>query len=618
MRFTEGPFAALRESPLQPFMLIDDTVKREILARVDIATYIGGYVQLHKRGKDLVGLCPFHLEKTPSFHVHPDSGYYKCFGCGEGGDLFTFVMKHEHVPFPEAVQVLAKRAGIELAPDDPQAAHARNERSAIYEANALAVAYFERMLASGEGAAARGYCERRGISAATIEKFHLGYAPAAWDGLTNELRRHGIDAELAAKGGLLKPGQRGYYDFYRDRLMVPTYSTTGEVIAFGGRAIGDGEPKYLNSPTTPVYTKGRHLYALNVARRAASVDKTLIVVEGYLDCIALHQAGFENAVAGLGTAFTEQQANELRKYAEHIFLCYDGDAAGNAAASKAIEIAANVIEDAGSSVRIVVLPAGEDPDSYVRNHGAAAFKAVLEAAKPSIEFRLEREVARLQSGFTSPASIATEAEAVIRRMVPQLEWDRWRVWIARRLSLSVSDLQNSRFLANATNFAPRSPAGAPPPNASRHVGRTVQPASFEREILAIVLEDPRLAAEYAERIPAERFRNEQYRRIYERILARAASLEQPADVFALFAEDSDSVGILTAVGKRDRSTTERYEDSAARRMHLDRVVERLQLEEDKRRYQELSRKMDELFVSGAPIAEELRREFEELVSRLKK
>jgi len=596
-------------------MLIDDAVKREILARVDIASYIGGSVQLHKRGKDLVGLCPFHLEKTPSFHVHPDSGYYKCFGCGEGGDLFTFVMKHESVPFPEAVAILAKRAGVEIEPEDPRAARARNERSAIYEANALAVAYFERMLKSDAGSSARAYCDRRGLSAATIERFHLGYAPPQWDGLANELQRNGIDLEVAAKAGLVKPGQRGHYDFYRDRLMVPTYSTTGEVIAFGGRAIGDGEPKYLNSPTTPVYTKGRHLFALNLARRAAGIDGTLIVVEGYLDCIALHQAGFENAVAALGTAFTEQQANELRKYAQNIYLCYDGDAAGTAAAAKAIEIAANVLEDAGTSVRIILMPAGEDPDSFVRAHGTEAFRERLSSAKPSIEFRLERELGRLQSGFVSPASIAQEAEAVIRRMTPVAEWDRWRVWIAHRLRINENDLRTSRFLANRANFAPRSVAPSP---GSRHVAATVAPVSFEGEVLSIVLEEPPLAAEYAERIPAVAFRDAHCRRIYERILEHASTLEQPADVFALFAEDSDSVGLLTAIGRRDRSSTVRYEDSAQRRSHLDRVVERLQLEADRVRYRELSRRIDETLMAGAPIADELRREFDELVSRLKK
>ena len=231
------------------------------------------------------------------------------------------------------MRTLAAKAGVELEPENPRAARARSEREAIYEANRIAAAYFARMLATAKPVRrARDYCEPRGISeAATIERFNLGYAPDSWSGLVGELeRRRRRPRAWRPKAGLVKRGQRGFYDFYRDRLMVPTYSTTGEVIAFGGRALGDGEPKYLNTSTTPVYTKGHHLFALNFARRAAQSERTLIVVEGYLDCIALHQAGFENAVAALGTSFTAEQAAELRKYADYVYLCFDGDAAGSA------------------------------------------------------------------------------------------------------------------------------------------------------------------------------------------------------------------------------------------------------------------------------------------------
>jgi DNA primase len=596
-------------------MPFDQGAIREIHARIDIASFIGSYVPLKKRGNDLVGLCPFHSEKTPSFHVHPDKGFFKCFGCGVGGDVITFISKLENLAFPDAVRELAKRAGVELEPENPQAARARSEKEAIYEANKLAVAFFERMLREPVGAAARVYCERRGIGAAAIEKFHIGYAPDEWHALSDELGRNNVDLDLAVKAGLLKRGERGHYDFYRDRLIVPTYSTTGEAIAFGGRALGDAEPKYLNTSTTPVYTKGRHLFALNVARRAAAHDGTLIVVEGYLDCIALHQAGFENAVASLGTSFTEEQAKELRKYADGIFLCFDGDMAGNAAAGKAIEIATQVVEHAGSGVRIVTLPAGSDPDSYVRENGADAFKALLEAAKPAIEVRLEREVERLQRGFDSPAEIAGQAESLIRRMTPQMEWDRWRVWIAKRLKVNENDLRNSRFLANTANFAPRSSGVAP---ATRHLSHAVQPSSFEREALAIMLEEPALVWEYRERIPAERFRSDAYARIYARLLEHADRLAQTPDVFALFADDNESVGVLTSLGQRDRSSIVRYEDSTQRRAHLERVVERLQLDDAKRRYQELSRQIDELLMAGQNVSSDLRDEFDALVSKLKK
>jgi DNA primase len=592
----------------------DQDVLREIRARVDIANFIGSYVPLKKRGNDLVGLCPFHSEKTPSFHVHPDRGFFKCFGCGAGGDVITFVQKSENVGFADAVRVLASKAGVELEPENPGAARARSERETIYEANRIAAAFFVRKLAEGRGDTARSYCSQRGFSPATVERFGLGYAPDSWSSLVAELERNGVDLALAAKAGLVKSGQHGYYDFYRNRLMVPTYSTTGEVIAFGGRAIGDGEPKYLNTSTTPAYTKGHHLFALNLARKAAQRDRTLIVVEGYLDCIALHQAGFENTVAALGTSFTAEQAAELRKYAEYVFLCFDGDAAGSAAATKAVDIASKEIEHTGSSVRIVLLPPGEDPDSFVRSQGQQAFGRLLDAAKPSLQFRIDTEIERLRVGFDSPARITPKAEALIRALAPREEWDRWRVYVAGRLQVNVDDLRNSRFLADRANFAPQSKEAFAP---SRYATASVEPLSFEREVVSILLEEPSLAAEYGERISASRFRNEVYRRIYETILG-GGTLTATADVFGLFAEDQGILDVLAEVGRRDRSSTVRYGDSEERRAHLERVVERLRLEDQRRRYRELSDLIDDRLANGSAVSEELRGEFEALVAKLKR
>lgn len=596
-------------------MKFDQNVLREIHARLDIASLIGTYVPLRKRGNDLVGLCPFHAEKTPSFHVHPDQGFFKCFGCGIGGDAITFVQKLDNVSFAEAVRNLANKAGIALEPENPRAARARNEREAIYEANQIAAAFFARSLASPAGETSRAYCAKRGFSAATIERFNLGYAPDSWDSLVEELQRNEVDLALACKAGLIKRGQRGYYDFYRDRLMVPTYATTGEVIAFGGRALGEGEPKYLNTSSTPVYTKGEHLFALNVARRAAQNDRTLIVVEGYLDCIALQQGGFENTVAALGTSFTPAQAEALRKYADYVFLCFDGDTAGNAAATKAVDIASKIIEHTGSSVRVVLLPVGEDPDSFLRHHGAAAFQALLDNAKAAIEFKIDAAIDRLRAGFDSPAKIVPTAEALIRELTPRAEWDRWRVYVAGRLQVNVDDLRNSRFFANRSNFAPRASGGA---SESRYAGASIEPLSFEREVASILLEDPTLAAEYADRIPAARFHNDVYRRIYERIVDAAAALRTTADVFGLFAEDQAGLDVLATLGRRDRSSAVRYGDSHERRAHLDRVVERLQREDAQRRYRELDRLINERLAAGTSVSPELREEFETLVARLKR
>ncbi len=600
---------------------LDQSVIREIHARMDIAAFIGQYVTLKKRGRDLVGLCPFHGEKTPSFHVHPEEGFFKCFGCGAGGDVIAFAMKLENLPFADAARMLASKAGIALEAEDPRAARRRSEREAIYEANAIAAAYFERMLREPGGGAARAYCGQRGFAESIVERFHLGYAPDGWSGLTDELRAHDVDLALAAKAGLGKPSQRGgYYDFYRNRLMVPTYATTGEVIAFGGRELGGGEPKYLNTSTTPVYTKGEHLFALNVARRAAQADRTLIVVEGYLDGIALHQAGFEGTVAALGTAFTEKQAAERRKYAEHIYLCFDGDAAGNSAATKAVDVAIKVIEHTGSGVRIVSLPPEEDPDSFVRERGAGAFQALLDSAKPSIEFKLDPQIERLRSGFESPAVIARSAEALIREMTPRERWDRWRLYVAGRLKVNVDDLRNSRFLANSANFSPRFDGA----NAvgSRHAvvhGRTdaLEAVTFEREVLGMMVEDPALVAEYAARIEPRRFRNELYRRTYERLIECAGDLRSAADVFTACGDDGEARDLLAALGQRDRSSIVRYGDSDERRAHLDRIVERLASEDEARRYAEVSRAVDEFLSAGQPVPEALRSEFNELTVKIK-
>jgi DNA primase len=593
-------------------MRFDQTALREIHSRIDIASLIGEYVPLRKRGNDLVGLCPFHNEKTPSFHVHPDRGFFKCFGCGAGGDVISFMQRREGVPFADAMRMLAQRAGISLEPETPQAALRRSERETIYEANRLATAFFARALAAKTGGKAREYLENRGISQETIERFKIGYAPPEWDGLARELERNEIDLRIAAKAGLVKPGQRGYYDFYRERIMIPTRATTGEVIAFGGRALGNAEPKYLNTATTPVYVKGRHLFALDIARRAAQRDGAFIVVEGYLDCIALHQAGFENAVASLGTSFTQEQAAELRKYAEHVFLCFDGDAAGGSAATKAVEIASKVMEHAGSSVRVVLLPPGDDPDSFVREHGGQGFRALLERAKPAIEFRLDPEIDRLRDGFSSPAAIARRAESLIREMTPREEWDRWRVYVAGRLKVNADDLRNSRFLANSANFSPREHALG-----SRHA-RVAQPLSFEREVMSIILEEPRLACEFSQRIAATSFRNEEYRRLYATIVERSGEVATTADVLALFADDEASLDVLAALGSRDRSSTVRYRDSEERRMHLERIARRLEQDEAEQRYREVRRRIDEAFTAGEPIPESLRNESEALLSKIQK
>jgi DNA primase len=585
----------------------DDGVKREVLARADIGEVIQAYgVGLRKRGNDLVGLCPFHGEKSPSFHVHPDRGFFKCFGCGAGGDVLTFVQKHENVGFADALRILAKRYGVELADEDPRAARARNEREAIYHANDVARAYFHRTLReSREAAHARAYCADRGITDAAIEAFALGYAPPGWEGLVGELRRNDVAPQIAVTAGLIKPNDRGgYRDFYRDRLMIPTLATTGETIAFGGRALGDQEPKYLNTSTTPVYTKGRYLFALNVARRAAAREDTAIVVEGYLDCIALHQAGFANAVAALGTAFTAEQARELRKVASRAILCFDADAAGVDASLKSIDMLAAE----GVEAWALRIPDGKDPDEFVRRNGTDAFRALLAHPIAATQVKIDAEIAR-RGERTQSGAMARWAEETIRRLAPPEEQDRWRVYVAGRLGLSVDDLRRARLLVNVAHFAPRA-AGA---NASRHlVPSAIERPSFEREVLALAMDEPALVGEYAERIPADRFEHPNLRRVWEVLRGHARSLVQPSDVLAVFAGDEDAVATLASV-----SGTVRLNDPEERRAKLDRVVARFARDDAGRRYREIGERIDRFIEAGEPVPSDLRAEHAALAAELK-
>jgi len=585
---------------------VDDGVKREILARADIGEVIGAYVTLRKRGNDLVGLCPFHGEKSPSFHVHPDRGFYKCFGCDAKGDVLTFVQKQENIGFADALRLLGKRYGVEVENEDPRAARVRSEKEAIYHANDIARLWFHRMLLDPrEGAAAHAYCASRGITDATIATFQLGYAPSSWDALVGELRRNDVPAEIAVKAGLIKPNDRGgFRDFYRERLMIPTFATTGETIAFGGRALGDQEPKYLNTSTTPVYTKGRYLYALNVARRAAAKEDSVIVVEGYLDCIALHQAGFGNAVAALGTAFTPEQAREIRKVASRAILCFDADAAGVEAALKSIE-ALNAEGVAASALRI---PEGKDPDEFVRRNGTDAFRALLEKPIAATQVKIDAEIDR-RGGRTEGGALARWAEETIRRLAPPEEQDRWRVYAAGRLGLSVDDLRRARLLVNPAHFAPRGGAA----NASRHlVPAAMERPSFEREVLAIVLDEPALVAEYADRIPAERFAQPRHRHIWETLRGHARSLVQPSDVLAVFAGDDDAAATLASV-----SGVVRLNDSEERRAKLDRVVARFARDDAEHRYRELDERLDRILEAGEPVPADLRAAHAALAAELK-
>jgi DNA primase len=358
----------------------------DIRDRVALSDVVARRVKLIRRGREHTGLCPFHTEKTPSFTVNDDKGCFHCFGCGAHGDVIGFVMRTEGLSFPEAVERLAGDAGLPMPVSSPEDRQRAKAQETLHGVNEAACVWFERQLRAPAGRHALDYLKGRGLTDETIARFRLGYAPDGRDALRTALLKQGIDEALLLDGGLIgRPGDgRAAYDRFRGRVMFPIADRAGRVIAFGGRITGEGQPKYLNSPDTPLFNKGHVLYGLAAAREAIHKSREAIVVEGYMDVIALHQAGIHTAVAPLGTALTEQQIELLWRMAPEPILCFDGDAAGQRAAQRAAERALPMLGP-GKSLRFALLPGGDDPDSLVRSGGAQAMRDVLGAVRPLVD-----------------------------------------------------------------------------------------------------------------------------------------------------------------------------------------------------------------------------------------
>ncbi|MGE0445858.1 MAG: DNA primase [Vicinamibacterales bacterium] len=371
---------------LFPQQFIDD-----LKQQADIVVVIQDYVSLKKTGATYKGLCPFHGEKTPSFHVNRDKGFFHCFGCGVGGDVFKFLELHEKVGFQDAVKLLAQRFGVtlpELEQSDEQRAGAA-EREALLKVHEAAAQWFREQLASPAGSRVRKVIADRGISQATSDALGLGFAPR--DGLRQALLKAGFSQALLARAGLIVQRDDGSVaDRFRHRLIIPIARDTGSVIAFGGRALdADQQPKYLNSPETPIYTKSRTLYGLNLSKASIRQGGFAVLVEGYFDFAQVYQAGFQSVVASCGTALTPQQAQQLARFTRRVVLSFDPDAAGQGAAAKSCEM----LVAEGFEVNVAILPAGEDPDTFVRKHGRAGYAEQLRQSRPYLEYLLERVAA---------------------------------------------------------------------------------------------------------------------------------------------------------------------------------------------------------------------------------
>ena len=482
----------------------------EVRSASDIVSVIGRYVRLKRAGKSFVARCPFHREKTPSFNVSPERQIFKCFGCGEGGNVFTFLMKHEHLTFPEAVQVLADQAGI-IIESSRQTGVPVGNRERVREVNVWAARQFRRWLESDDGLRVREYLTERGIAEATIRRFGLGWSPDAWDSLLECAVSEGIAAEELLHAGLAiaRDGGGGYYDRFRDRLMFPIIDATGRVIAFGGRALGEATPKYINSPETSVFSKGRSVYGLTQAKQALRDTREAIVVEGYTDCLALSQAGVENVVATLGTALTIDHLRLLRRYADVVIVVFDGDEAGQRAAERVLELF--VREDV--EVLIALMPAGQDPCDYVQERGAESFREVLKEAIPALDFRLRRRL-----GATRGAGVTSKHRAVedVLRLVAQTSDEVKRALLVQRTA-SITGIPEEVLVRDVGRLR-RGDATS----GTRRTGRDEEllVPGPEKEILQALLVDESLVDEVVADGPdPEVFEHEGTRTLYLGVLA---------------------------------------------------------------------------------------------------
>ena len=432
-------------------MPIPESFLQEVSDRNDIADVVSGYVRLNKKsGSNLFGLCPFHSEKTPSFSVSPDKQIYHCFGCGKGGGVYNFIMEIENLTFPEAVDFLAKRVGLQVPEenrDDPES----RRRAQLFQLNKDAGRFFYKQFLSDAGAPAQDYALRRELTPATVKKFGLGYAPDTWDSLTKAMKELGYSEGLMLQAGLVRKGKKGgVYDTFRNRLMFPVFDVRGNVIGFSGRILGDGEPKYMNSPETPVFNKSKNLFGLNLAKKTKL--GYIILCEGNVDVVALHQAGFDNAVASLGTSLTPEQARLISRYVSEVVIAYDGDSAGQKATARAISI----LEKLDVKVRVLTMSGAKDPDEYIKKFGADSFRKLLEQSEDHTDYTLGKIKDKYDLNQPeSKLNFLKEAEQYIATFSGKAEREVYSMRVAEMIGVSAQavrdDVENLRRRNSSRN-----------------------------------------------------------------------------------------------------------------------------------------------------------------------
>lgn len=516
-------------------MPFPDSFLQELKLRSDITEIASSYVNLKRHGRNMVGLCPFHGEKTPSFNIYTESGSFYCFGCGAGGDVITFIMKIENLDYVEAVKFLAQRAGMEM-PENTYDDSLSKLRMRIYEANREAARFFHATLLSQRGQSGLNYLRGRALSDRTIRHFGLGFADDDWNSLCNHLKNKGFSeyeiysANLAFK----RKNGNGIYDRFVNRVMFPIIDLRGNVIAFGGRIMTDEKPKYLNTSDTPVFKKSENLFSLNNAK--SSGTRTLILCEGYMDVIALNQAGFTNAVATLGTALTNEQAVLMKRYADEVIICYDADGAGQKATARAIDI----LRNAGLPIKILTVPSGKDPDEFIRSkgeNGPAAFKLLIEKCGNDIEYRLMK----LKENYnlnTTDGKVAFLNEAV--KIVATIESPIERDVFASKLCAEL-EIDKNAFLEQISKVKRRdrrenikketrqiqAELNGQSDKINREHYKKPRSSSAEEALLVYLINNPDYANSISERVTPDKFSNSLIKRYYEYVLIKIKSGYEP-------------------------------------------------------------------------------------------
>ncbi|MBD5481009.1 MAG: DNA primase [Lachnospiraceae bacterium] len=518
-------------------MYYPDELVEEVREKNDIVDVISGYVRLKKQGNNYFGLCPFHNEKSPSFSVSQNKQMFHCFGCGAGGNVFTFVMQYENYTFPEAIGYLAEKAGVAL-PEvsyDEEARKKDNRRARILELNKAAAKFYYYMLRSPQGAYGMEYLKNRALSGETINRFGLGCSSKYSDELLKYLRKQGYSDELMREAGLVNFDEKnGLYDKFWNRVMFPIQDVNHRVIGFGGRVMGDGKPKYLNSPETIVFDKSRNLYGLNHAR--TSRKNHMILCEGYMDVIAMHQAGFTEAVASLGTAFTSGQASLLKRYAKEVLLTYDSDEAGTKAALRAIPI----LKEAGLTARVIHLEPYKDPDELIKNQGAEEFQKRIDEAENSFFF----EIRVLQKDYRmdDPTSQTEFYRAIAEKLCgfpEELERENYLTAVAREFMIQPEQLRKLVVSYAARMGGIPEAAARPKPTAGKNkqedAGRTSQ-----KLLLTWLVDEPEVYPIVRRYIQPEDFTVELYRKTAERLFAdMERGAPNPAAIISMFTEEEE-------------------------------------------------------------------------------